>query len=56
MFYANADWDFYKAVAKRSANIPGWESEPHQAEMKSFGHVLADKMPPMDEDYKILRG
>jgi 4-hydroxybutyryl-CoA dehydratase/vinylacetyl-CoA-Delta-isomerase len=56
MFYANADWDYYKAVAKRSANIPGWESEPHQAEMKSFGHVLADKMPPMDKSYRISKG
>jgi 4-hydroxybutyryl-CoA dehydratase/vinylacetyl-CoA-Delta-isomerase len=56
MFYANADWDYYKAVAKRSANIPGWESEPHQAEMKSFGHLLADKMPPMDKSYRISKG
>ena len=55
MFYANADWDYYKSCAKRSANIPGWESEPKQAAMKSFGHMLADKMPPVDESYKISK-
>ncbi len=56
MFYANADWNFYKAVAKRSANIGGWESEPHQAELKSFEHLAAERMPPMDTSYSVAKG
>jgi 4-hydroxybutyryl-CoA dehydratase / vinylacetyl-CoA-Delta-isomerase len=56
MFYANADWNFYKAVAMRSANIPGWEKEPHQAALKDFRQMAADKMPPIDKNYKIMKG
>ena len=56
MFYANAEWDFYKAVAMRSANIPGWEKEPHQAALKDFRHLAIDRMPPMDKSYKISKG
>jgi 4-hydroxybutyryl-CoA dehydratase/vinylacetyl-CoA-Delta-isomerase len=56
MFYANADWDFYKAVAKRTANIPGWEKEPHQTDLKDFRKLAHDKMPPIDNSYKILKG
>jgi hypothetical protein len=26
--YAAADWDKYKAIAKRIAGIPGWEKHP----------------------------
>lgn len=56
MFYANAEWDFYKAVAKRSANIPGWDKEPHQADLKDFRQLASNKMPPVDENYKIFKG
>lgn len=49
-------WDFYTTVAMRSANIPGWEKEPHQAELKDFRHLAREKMPPMDQNYKIMKG
>jgi 4-hydroxybutyryl-CoA dehydratase/vinylacetyl-CoA-Delta-isomerase len=55
MFFADADWDFYKALAMRSANIPGWEKETHQADLKSYAHLAAGKMPPVDTGYKIMR-
>jgi len=40
----------------RSANIPGWEKESHQAALKDFRQMAVDKMPPMDESYKIMKG
>jgi len=55
MFFAEADWDFYKALAMRSANIPGWEKEPHQDALKSYGYLAAEKMPPVDKSYKIMK-
>jgi 4-hydroxybutyryl-CoA dehydratase/vinylacetyl-CoA-Delta-isomerase len=56
MFFAEADWDFYKALAMRSANIPGWEKEPHQDALKSYGHIAAEKMPQVDKSYEIMKG
>ena len=55
MFYQNADWNFYKAVAMRMAHIPGWEKEPHQANLKDYKELAAAKMPPMDTNYKIMK-
>jgi aromatic ring hydroxylase len=31
--YASADWEKYKAIAKRAANIPGWEKHPFNKEL-----------------------
>jgi 4-hydroxybutyryl-CoA dehydratase/vinylacetyl-CoA-Delta-isomerase len=56
MFYASAEWDYYKAVAKRSANISGWESDERLAKMKSYRHLLADHMPAIDTSYEIMKG
>ncbi len=33
MMYAAPDWEKYKAIAKRSANIPGWEEHPAMKEL-----------------------
>jgi len=55
MFYANADWDMYKATAKRIANIPGWEKEPSQAKALDLRDIASSKMPPMDRGYKITQ-
>jgi 4-hydroxybutyryl-CoA dehydratase/vinylacetyl-CoA-Delta-isomerase len=54
MFYANADWNMYKAAAMRLANIPGWEArDPQQAKLVDLGHIAASKMPPIDTSYKV---
>jgi 4-hydroxybutyryl-CoA dehydratase / vinylacetyl-CoA-Delta-isomerase len=53
MFYANADWNMYKANAMRIANISGWEKDPSQAHVRDLRGVAASKMPPMDKSYKI---
>ncbi len=55
MFYANADWDMYKATAMRTANIPGWEKEPSQAKAIDLRDIAKSKMPPMDRGYKITQ-
>lgn len=34
--YAAADWDKYKAIAKRIARIPGWEKHPALKDMPSY--------------------
>ncbi len=46
MLYANADWDYYKAAAMRSANIPGWDKDPQQATMKDFKGAWRGKDAP----------
>ena len=55
MFYANADWDTYKATAMRIANIPGWEKEPSQAKTLDLRDIAKSKMPPMDRGYRITQ-
>lgn len=55
MFYANADWDFYKVAAMRSANIPGWEKESHQADLKDFRNLAEAKLPAVDKNYQIMK-
>jgi hypothetical protein len=55
MFYANADWDMYKAAAMRVANIPGWEKEPSQAKAIDLRGIAESKMPPMDRGYRITQ-
>jgi 4-hydroxybutyryl-CoA dehydratase/vinylacetyl-CoA-Delta-isomerase len=55
MFYANADWDMYKAAAMRVANIPGWETEPSQAKAIDLRGIAGSKMPSMDRGYKMMK-
>jgi 4-hydroxybutyryl-CoA dehydratase / vinylacetyl-CoA-Delta-isomerase len=35
--FSAANWDKYKAIAKRNANIPGWEKHP---DLKDLPHHL----------------
>ena len=35
-FYFNADWERYKAAAKRAARIPGWEKHPYFGSLPDF--------------------
>jgi len=53
MFYANADWEMYKAAAKRETGIPGWEEHPKFGAIPDYSSLLAAKMPPVDTSYKI---
>ena len=53
MFYANADFDMYKASAKRAAGIPGWEKHPKFSSLQDYSAVAAAKMPPVDTSYNL---
>ncbi|MBW2050844.1 MAG: hypothetical protein JRG97_03220 [Deltaproteobacteria bacterium] len=53
MFYANGDWDMYKAAAKRDAGIPGWEKDPKFGAIPDYTSLIASKMPPVDTSYNI---
>jgi len=53
MFYRTADWDMYKAIAKKEINIPGWEQHPLTAAIKDYSDVLKAKMPPIDTSYNL---
>jgi len=53
MFYASADWEMYKAKAKRDAGIPGWETNPEVAALKDYSSLLEEKMPPVDTSYNL---
>lgn len=53
MFYANADWKYYKAAAKRAARITGWEDHPYFGSLKDFDAYVESKMPPVDRSYKL---
>jgi len=49
MFYANGDWELYKAAAKREAGIPGWEEHPKFGAIPDYRAQLASVMPPVDD-------
>jgi 4-hydroxybutyryl-CoA dehydratase/vinylacetyl-CoA-Delta-isomerase len=53
MFYFDADWDLYKARAKRSAGIPGWDEHPAVAGARDLGALAEEKMPPVDTSYNL---
>ncbi len=50
---ANADFDMYKASAKRAAGIPGWEKHPKFSSLRDYSAVAAAKMPPVDTSYNL---
>ena len=52
MFFREADWEMYKAWAKREAGIEGWQQHPMVGKMKDYSEVLKEKMPPVDPNYK----
>ena len=51
--YASADWDKYKAAAKRIANIDGWQSNSTYGSLPNQKTHVASKMPPIDASYKL---
>jgi hypothetical protein len=55
MFYTEADWGLYKAIAKRVAGIPGWEEHPYIGSLPDYTAQIAAKMPKVDKSYKIAK-
>jgi len=53
MIYTAADFERYKAGAKRTAGIPGWEKDPYFGSVPDDEPLLESKMPPVDTTYKI---
>lgn len=53
MFYTSADWDMYKAAAKREAGISGWQKHPEVGAIKDYRAIIESKLPPVDKSYKI---
>ena len=51
-FFA-ADWDLYKASAKKRAGIPGWEKHEYFGKLPDYGDLVESKMPPVDESYDV---
>jgi len=51
--YMGADWNKYKAAAKRSAHIDGWQSEPHYGHLPEPEKVVGPKLPKVDTSYKL---
>jgi 4-hydroxybutyryl-CoA dehydratase/vinylacetyl-CoA-Delta-isomerase len=51
--YADADWERYRASAKRGANIPGWEKHPIYGKYPDYPACIRAKMPPIDKSYKL---
>lgn len=55
MLYIDADWEMYKAVAKRVAGIPGWEKDSYIGSLPDYTSQIEAKMPPVDTSYKIYK-
>ncbi|RJR46811.1 MAG: 4-hydroxybutyryl-CoA dehydratase [Desulfobacteraceae bacterium] len=51
--YAGAEWDRYKAAAKRAAGIPGWEKDPTFGSLPNYPSCIAPKLPKLDESYRL---
>jgi 4-hydroxybutyryl-CoA dehydratase/vinylacetyl-CoA-Delta-isomerase len=50
---AGADWDKYKAAAKRVSGIPGWEKEPTYGPLPHYPSCISRSLPPVDKSYKL---
>ena len=51
--YSSADWDKYKAAAKRVTKIPGWEKELTYGSLPDYPACVSSKFPPIDTSYKL---
>ena len=51
--FMSADWNKYKAAAKRAAHIDGWQKEPHYGHLPEPEKVVGPKLPPIDKSYKL---
>ncbi len=50
---AGADWDKYKAAAKRVSEIPGWEGDATYGSLPDYPSCVASNLPPADPSYKL---
>ena len=48
-----ADWGKYKAAAKRTAGIPGWQDEATYGSLPDYPSCLSAVLPPADQSYAI---
>lgn len=46
--FSSADWERYRAAAKRAARIPGWEKHPYIGTLPEFPNVLTKDFPPAE--------
>jgi 4-hydroxybutyryl-CoA dehydratase/vinylacetyl-CoA-Delta-isomerase len=51
--FAGAEWAKYKAAAKRTARIPGWEEDPIYGPLPDYPSCVASKMQPADKSYRL---
>lgn len=51
--FMSADWNKYKAAAKRAAHIDGWQNEPHYGHLPEPEKVVGPKLPPPDKSYRL---
>ena len=51
--YAGADWQKFKAAAKRAAGIPGWEGEATYGALPEYPSCVSSKLPPPDASYSL---
>jgi hypothetical protein len=51
--YSGADWNRYKAAAKRVAHIDGWQSDPIYGSLPEQEKEVYPKLPPIDPKYKL---
>ncbi len=51
--YIGADWNKYKAAAKRSAHIDGWQNDPVYGPLPEPEKVVQPKLPKVDNSYKL---
>lgn len=51
--YASADWNRYKASAKKAIRAPGWEKETTFNSLPDYPACVISKFPPVDTFYKL---
>ena len=51
--HRSADWEKYKAAAKRLTNIPGWEKDPLYGSLPDYPTCVQSEFPPIDTKYKL---
>lgn len=51
--YAGAEWERYKAAAKKAAGIPGWEKDPTYGVLPDYPSCVASKLQLADMSYRL---
>ena len=53
MLFFTADWNRYKAIAKKTAGISGWKKHREIRKLRDYSDLLNSLMPPEDDSYNI---